>query len=151
MTQISSSDVHKKKIAALIFVFALILFACLISYNFYPVLKNMRPLDEESLNAIEPESIILLGEVHGNKEMLEFEFDFLKFLNKNYGFRDVVMEWAKSYQHYIDRYLETEEETFAPDGFLKAVYENSEGFLKKIRECNKDLDPEKRIRVWEAT
>ena len=69
-------------------------------------------------------------------------------MNKNYGFRDVVVEWAKSFQYYVDKCLETEDDTFAPDGLLEGLYENSEGFLRKICEYNKDLEPEKRIRVW---
>jgi hypothetical protein len=72
---------EQEKIAALIFVFALILYACFTAYSLHNILENMRPLDEESLKAIEPENIILLGESHWNREMLEFEFEFLKFLN----------------------------------------------------------------------
>ena len=138
----------KKKIAAMIVVFALILFTCLVSYALYPVLKNRRLLDEEGLKAIKPENIILLGEAHWNREMLEFEFEFLKFLNKNYGFRDVVKEWAKSYQYYVDKCLETSDENFELDGFLGVIYEKAEGFLRMVREYNKDQKPEKRIRVW---
>ena len=101
---------------------------------FDTILANMHPLND--LEIIEPENIILLGESHWNREMPEFEFEFLKFLNENYGFRDVMVEWPRCRQYLTNAYLETGEPDITDD------------FLKNVYEYNRNLPPEKRIRVW---
>lgn len=102
---------------------------------FDTVLSEVHSLND--LGIIKPENIVLLGELHWNREMRDFEFEFLKFLNRVYGFRDVIIEAGpRCDQYIIDEYLKT------------GKPELSDDFLKKVYEYNTGIPQEKRIRVW---
>ena len=110
------------------------------------ILRDSYLLNEENLKIIEPENIILLGEDHRTKEMSDLEFEFLKFLNKNYGFKNVIVELLmKSDQYFVDQYLKTGDE-----GYIKKYKENGMqgyfNFLRNVYEYNKNLD--EKIKVW---
>jgi hypothetical protein len=56
-------------------------------------------------NAIPVSDAFFIGEVHALWEGLPFEFEMVRWLYKNYGIRDIAMEWGKSEAYQFNAYL----------------------------------------------
>lgn len=94
---------------------------------------------EAFVSNIENTKIFLLGETHGVKENADVIYTFFK----NYGFQNLALEWDKSLESTIEKFLETGEFDFAsiqnsPDGRITAGHfalfrkMRDEGLLKKV-------------------
>jgi len=91
--------------------------------------------------AVDNSSVVLLEEVHYSQEMIDLEFEFVKYLNEK-GYRDVVLEMGYSSRYLIQKYLATGDEAY-----YKLLFDEG-NFIKKIYEYNKELPEDKKVIVW---
>ena len=116
------------------------------------LLENMKEVSEKNISSIfnliniEQYDIICKGEVHGIESNYIVDFEIIKYLAENYGFKYILIENSFVDAQYINLYLKTGDESFLDRYLLSYEYQISKkSFYKKIYEYNKTLSEENKL------
>lgn len=86
--------------------------------------------------------LFLIGEgAHYAQEMIDTEFEFIKYLNQ-FGYRDVFIERGYASKYLIQKYLDTGDEE------CYRLLSDEGNFIKRIYELNCELPDDRKIRLW---